>query len=424
MVKSKKENVDQNIKRRRSTIWQLDPSLHCSIIGTCLSTSQLQQMVKKKIYDLSEDFTDYEIHQALVMSVTERNDQSRALNKLFDLKYRLIIRRYAFLSSATDVYREWVQDVKGNEVAGAYWAALTHPAMDAELATMIYGECHMLSFDSFSRRSKNRRKVSQLAQKIGELERCIEKERNIRIRHERQIAASEQEKKLIMSEEKRREQELRILRQENISIKKLNASAGIDVSRQVPESAEQKRDEERSMNLISSLKKQLKNAAKKIDTLRDQNLKYRAQLTQLSNRLAHQKKGPPILESALLSCACDDKGCNQCNDKGSNNCPGPDLCGKTVLYVGGQHKMIPRYKELVEKHGGVFLHHDGGKETSHHVLATLLKRADAVFCPIDCISHEACKRVKKTCKRSSKPFVMMRSSGVSSLAKGLQSMIQ
>ena len=86
--------------------------------------------------------------------------------------------------------------------------------------------------------------------------------------------------------------------------------------------------------------------------------------------------------------------------------------------------MIPRYKELVERQGGVFLHHDGGKEKSQHVLTHMLGSADAVFCPIDCNSHDACKRVKKVCKKNSKPFVMMRSSGLSSFAKGIKAIIQ
>ena len=56
--------------------------------------------------------------------------------------------------------------------------------------------------------------------------------------------------------------------------------------------------------------------------------------------------------------------CLQCADQNTDNCPGPNLCGKTVLYVGGLHKMVPHYRQLVEQFGGRFLHHDGGKEAS------------------------------------------------------------
>lgn len=112
--------------------------------------------------------------------------------------------------------------------------------------------------------------------------------------------------------------------------------------------------------------------------------------------------------------------CTGCQQLHTGTCPGVDLCGKTVLYVGGHHKMITRYKQVVENYGGNFLHHDGGREKSMHVLANMLGCADAVFCPVDCISHEACKRVKKICKQQRKPFVIMRSSGISSLSRSIR----
>ena len=54
----------------------------------------------------------------------------------------------------------------------------------------------------------------------------------------------------------------------------------------------------------------------------------------------------------------------------------------------------------------------------------MLTTADAVLCPIDCVSHDACNCVKKMCKRFQKPFVLMRSAGLSSLAKGLSEIVQ
>ena len=126
-----------------------------------------------------------------------------------------------------------------------------------------------------------------------------------------------------------------------------------------------------------------------------------------------------MLMKMAMSC-----GCAECEDQDTNRCPGPDLCGKTILYVGGLHKMVPHYKQLVEKYGGRFIHHDGGKEVSRAQLPKMLYSADAVLCPVDCVSHDACNCVKKICKRYQKPYVMMRSSGLSSLAKGLNDIVQ
>lgn len=114
--------------------------------------------------------------------------------------------------------------------------------------------------------------------------------------------------------------------------------------------------------------------------------------------------------------------CLTCADQHTEKCPGEDLCGRTVLYVGGLHKMVPRYRQLVENFGGRFIHHDGSKEASRTLLPGML--AAAVFCPIDCVSHDACNRVKKMCKRFQKPFVLMRSASLSSLARGLKNIVQ
>jgi len=86
--------------------------------------------------------------------------------------------------------------------------------------------------------------------------------------------------------------------------------------------------------------------------------------------------------------------------------------------------MVSHYRQLIENRGGNFLHHDGGKEASRAILPKMLSTADAVLCPIDCISHDACICVKKICKQYQKPYVMMRSSGLSSLAKGLTEIVQ
>ena len=55
------------------------------------------------------------------------------------------------------------------------------------------------------------------------------------------------------------------------------------------------------------------------------------------------------LETALLAKISTPRECSTCEDCNTDNCPGPDLCGKTVLYVGGHHKMIPHYRQMIRK---------------------------------------------------------------------------
>lgn len=93
------------------------------------------------------------------------------------------------------------------------------------------------------------------------------------------------------------------------------------------------------------------------------------------------------LETALLVKMAAANGCSGCADQDTDRCPGPDLCGKTILYVGGHNNLVPRYRQLVEKFGGHFVHHDGGREVSRAVLQKMLSSADAVLCPRLCQSR-------------------------------------
>ena len=97
-----------------------------------------------------------------------------------------------------------------------------------------------------------------------------------------------------------------------------------------------------------------------------------------------------------------------------------DLRGQRILYVGGRAALTPHLRTLVESSNGRFEHHDGGLEASRAGLNCSLAGADMVFCPIDCVSHDACLRVKRHCRQQAKRFIPLRSSGLSAFAAGLQ----
>ncbi|MEW8701031.1 MAG: DUF2325 domain-containing protein, partial [Candidatus Thiodiazotropha sp.] len=102
----------------------------------------------------------------------------------------------------------------------------------------------------------------------------------------------------------------------------------------------------------------------------------------------------------------------------------PDLAGRKVVYIGGRRSLAPHLRSLVEGCQGDFIHHDGGVEDNRANLDSKLAGADMVFCPVDCVSHDACLRVKRCCKRTNTTFVPLQSSGISSLLNGLQEVIK
>src|SRR5574343_265268 len=91
--------------------------------------------------------------------------------------------------------------------------------------------------------------------------------------------------------------------------------------------------------------------------------------------------------------------------------------GKCVLCVGGRTGSIDAYRQIIEQRGGRFLHHDGGLEESLHRMDGFLAAADLIICQAGCISHNAYWRVKEQCKRTGKPCIYMKGSGISALSR-------
>jgi regulator of replication initiation timing len=90
----------------------------------------------------------------------------------------------------------------------------------------------------------------------------------------------------------------------------------------------------------------------------------------------------------------------------------PILHGKTIALIGGMGKASLHYTHLIQELGGGCLHHDGDLRRGRKRLAEIIKKADIVFCPVDCNSHGAATSTKKLCKALHKPCYFLRSSGI------------
>jgi hypothetical protein len=93
----------------------------------------------------------------------------------------------------------------------------------------------------------------------------------------------------------------------------------------------------------------------------------------------------------------------------------PRLSDLALLYVGGRQAQIAHLRAFAERSGAAFLHHDGGIEERSGLLQGLIRRADAVLFPVDCISHAAMSLVKQTCRQSGKSFVPLRGAGLTAI---------
>src|SRR4051794_7461026 len=74
------QSDDEQPVRRRRKIWEMEPALHCSIIGTCLSTAELRHVVAKTGGGV-EARSDHELHGYGVGLGSRHDGAAKLLNK-------------------------------------------------------------------------------------------------------------------------------------------------------------------------------------------------------------------------------------------------------------------------------------------------------------------------------------------------------
>jgi len=388
--------------KRRKKLWELEDRFHCSLVGTCLDLVELRRLGRKLGFSSDVLADDYRLHTAFVGIVGERSGAARVVGKHLDRKYRQQIRSLVDAEDEATLENVWKAAVDAGDVAGTYWALLTHPAATEAIKYQVYGEVHMLSHLSGASVRVNMERLRQLRRRVTELEGKLQAQRreNLRVVDEKNRELQQLHTRL--SEMKRR---LSTMRQQ--------------LARWEEGSAKEVARHRNEMNL-SRLQVRLERAeaeARKWRVLADS---WRAQKEQ-QRRLAEQAaKERDALEYQLDNLLAPN--CDHCSNAASCD-RNLDLCNRRILFVGGRERQCAHFRALVEKGNGCFLHHDGGLEESGHRLAALLARADAVLCPLDCISHDAVNRIKRDCKRYGKPLKLLPRASLAAFTQGLQEVV-
>src|SRR5262245_10441802 len=69
---------------RRTRLWEFDNRLHCSIIGTCLTTSELRHTLEKLLVTGAGSASDHELHTLGTTIACRREDGAKFLQKALD----------------------------------------------------------------------------------------------------------------------------------------------------------------------------------------------------------------------------------------------------------------------------------------------------------------------------------------------------
>lgn len=372
---------------RRRRLWELPTHAYCPVVGVCLPISALRRLVDKVLGEqvLADD---YELHCCVIAECKSRTPLAERLQRELDRRYASAQRQAAQAKTTDALGLWWTSCQRGNDIAGALWATLTHPRCDVALEERVLSNIHMLQHQVGAAHRADVQRFAELIDENGVLARELgaAQERSTRVIAEksacieRQSAENMQLRAALIG----RDTALASLRDEIATLE-----AGFPGLRT---RVEQARHIETQLARIHALEQHLVHEQHRAQVLQDRVEDLMAMRPVSATSSAMQAEVP----------AADG------------------LRDKSVLCVGGRPGIVPIYRQLIERIGGHFLHHDGGEEESAARLDASLAAADLVICQTGCVSHGAYWRVKDHCKRTGKRCVFVEKPSASSLARCLK----
>lgn len=379
---------------RRRKLWELPAQRHCVLIGTCLPVAEMRKLAARAGID-AKDMSDYSLHAAVTGRCDERGTLSELIQRWLEKRHAEAIRRFGRARDAGAVLFAWRDALaQGQDIAGALWAAWTHPLLDGEDAKEIFGDIHMLSHQVGASARADLRQLEQLTRENADLRKELQALRlGLGVaQREREASADELRRRLADAE-----QRAALLPHRELELAEARKAAGHH--RAVLERAEA--------------------LAARVERLEERNAALARNAAVLARDLNEAQDSLAAAEAALEMAlgVCDGVGDTSACGRA---CPTDTaLAGRCVLCIGGRTGMVDGYRRLVEHRGGRFAHHDGGQEESLHRIDAAVAAADAVVCQAGCVSHAAYFRLKEACKKLGKPCVFVQSPGVGSFARGL-----
>lgn len=373
---------------RRRRLWELSRHLHCSIIGTCLSTGELRQVLGRAGRSV-DGKTEHELHGIGVLAAGRSDIEGKLLNKALEKRNRQSVIAFAKATEEPQVLALWREAARRGDIPGAYWAALTHAAATDALVRTVFGEVHMLSHLVGAANRADIRRLTEFETENAELRAKLE-------RQHRQLADG------ITKRDIRITHLMRLL-EEQLA----RPAAGSALTQEVDGGLNE---------LIGDQARQLVGERRRRQALEERVATLGARLAAATDELKQKDDLLARLESEVLAL----EACLEQPDPTGELTAALRMDGVTLLYVGGRAGSRPHLRALATSFGATLLAHDGGLEERGGLLASLVARSDLVLFPVDCISHEATASIKRTCRQLSKRFIPLRTSGVSAFVAALR----
>lgn len=386
---------------RHRKLWELAEEFHCPVIGTCLSHSDLQAILRK--VGMKQPGRDaFRLHLDAVSAAASRNPGSEEMHKRLNEKHARCLLRFHQVKTDEQVRALWKEHLERGDIAGALWATLTHRAASSATCQEVYGDVHMLSHRVGAGQAAEMRQADELTRRLE-----AEQERAARdsARHQQEQARHalrirHLESALLAARQRAAEAETLHQRVEALE----NGMAMVAMGRRLMALTDE----------VTSLRETVRRSAERderISGLEHDNAELRHERDELRAQCDALEKLWPA-EGAVETASPSGRPaeCTGCSGR---------LTGHCVLCVGGRTPLLPQYRQLAHRLGIRLIHHDGGREQALSRLPDLLAASDAVICPTDCVGHMAYHQMKRHCKQAGKPCVLVKTSGLASFAAGL-----
>lgn len=382
---------------KRLKIWDMDRSLHCPIIGLCLSVAELERFAKRFHFD-APIHDEYALHVEAVCRVASRNRVSETLHKHLDRLYQGYIKNFEAAKSDDDVLRLWESNFINGKIAGPMWAALTHKRISDKNRELIHDRIHMHMHHTVSDLSAAQCRLNEAEQMLSRLTADLTQTKEQHVRIEAKLRQRLEQALLETDQLQQARREAEMLRKRLDRLE--SGQAMLNIGQRLMRLSEENEQLRIKAKRASELKISLKNACHNLAEL------YRERDTLRMERDA--------LEGMLITNHSNDN-----SDTRAGNIPATPSACLCILCVGGRSALLPQYRALAKQFGLELTHHDGGQEDALSRLPEMIYGAEAVICPTDCVSHAAYYQVKRLCRLGRKPCLLFKGTGVSSFATAL-----
>ncbi len=366
-------------KRRRARLWELNDSVHCSVVGTCLTTGELRRVMARATSSDVSHLSDHDLHASAVGLCSQHNAPSKLLQKALDHRHEIVVKRFARLGGEAAVMQVWAEARSAGDIPGAYWAVLTHPDTGHAGLRRAFGDVHMLSH------------------LVGAANRA----------DIRRLTALEEENAALLAKVERQQARLHeAVTSRDATIRRLGALA----TRQVQAAADPGDDDALAAfrHLVADLETRLDHETGRRERL-EQRIADASEAARLWKQRAREAEaGRAVMQRELAALERQDA---------AEAVAG--LPAQRILYIGGRPGCTEQMRASLEAAGGALLCHDGGRHDHPSLLPGLISQADRVAFPVDCVSHDAALTVKRLCRRLGKPWLPLRSAGLGSFLAAL-----